>query len=54
MITEFKDLIKELSDRSCIFTWEAADGLGSVIDSSVEFFKKNKAIFITHLIRKSW
>jgi len=54
MITEFKDLIKELSDRSCIFSWEAADGLGSVIDSSVEFFKKNKAIFITHLIRKSW
>ena len=54
MIREFKDLIKELGDQSCIFNWEEVDGLGSMIDSFVQFFKKNKAIFITHFIRKSW
>jgi hypothetical protein len=54
MIKEFRDICSGPIGQSCLFSWEDHGGLGSLIDSSVESFKKNKLIIITRSIRKPW
>jgi len=53
MIKEFKKLI---NDSNCVFNWECVglEGLDIEMNNSIDFFKKNKLVFITHSIQKSW